>query len=176
MKYFQIFLLLVLPLLALAIPAPDPIEELKSALVARQNDTGGDDLLGGLGNIGGTIGDIINSIGPLLDLINPDTVKQLQTIITNAAKLLNDKTTQNIINVVGSANELLTPEFVKAISGLIDAVAPVWPSTSGLTSGSLTNIILAHQRHCSAHLRCPRSYLWLGVSCGNQLVGLQISS
>lgn len=133
MKYFQIFLLLVLPLLALAIPAPDPIEELKSALVARQNDTSGDDLLGGLGNIGGTIGDIINSIGPLLDLINPDTVKQLQTIITNAAKLLNDKTTQNIINVVGSANELLTPEFVKAISGLIDAVAPVWPSSSGLT-------------------------------------------
>lgn len=125
MKYFQFFLLLVLPLVALAIPAPDPVEQLKSALVARQNDTGGGDLLGGLGDIGGTIGDVLNSIGPLLDLINPGTVKQLQTIITNAAKLLNDKTTQNIINVVGSANELLTPDFVKAISGLIDAVAPV---------------------------------------------------
>ncbi|OJJ63005.1 hypothetical protein ASPSYDRAFT_129782 [Aspergillus sydowii CBS 593.65] len=139
MKYFQFFLLLVLPFVALAMPAPEAVEELKSALVARQNDTGGDlgGLLGGLGDIGGTIGDIINSIGPLLDLINPNTVDQLQTIITNAAKLLNDKTTQNIINVVGSANELLTPDFVQAIGGLIDAVAPLINAIVQLISGVL---------------------------------------
>jgi hypothetical protein len=122
MKYFQVLLLLILPFVALAMPAPEAVEAFKNALVERQNGTGGDDLLGG---IGGLIGDLINSIGPLLDLLNPETFRQIQTILGNAARLLNNDTTQHIINVVGGANRLLTPEFVDAVSGLIDAIAPV---------------------------------------------------
>ncbi|KAL3461151.1 hypothetical protein BJX64DRAFT_289531 [Aspergillus heterothallicus] len=134
MKSFQVALLLVLPLLAFAIPAPEAIEEFKNALVERQNSTGGTDLLGGLG---GLLGDLINSIGPLLDLLNPETFKQLQLILKNAAKLLNDQTTSNIIQVVGGAARLLTDDFVDAVSGLIDAVAPLINAIVQLISGIL---------------------------------------
>ncbi|KAL4914574.1 hypothetical protein BDW62DRAFT_204464 [Aspergillus aurantiobrunneus] len=136
MKYFQFFFLLVLPLVAFAMPAPEAVQELANALVARQNDTGGggEDILGG---IGGVIGDLINSIGPLLDLLNPETFSQIQQLLRNGARLLNDDTTQAIINVVGGANELLTPEFVQAVSGLIDAVAPLINAVVQLISGIL---------------------------------------
>jgi hypothetical protein len=122
MKSFQVLLLLALPFLAFAIPAPEAIEEFKNALVERQNGTGGGDILGGLG---GLIGDLINSIGPLLDLLNPQTFQQIQVVLRNAAKLLNDNTTSQIVSLVGSAARLLTDDFVDAVGGLIDAVAPV---------------------------------------------------
>ncbi|KAL4864852.1 hypothetical protein BDV12DRAFT_200668 [Aspergillus spectabilis] len=134
MKYFQVLLLLVLPFVALAMPAPEAVEAFKNALVERQNGTGGDDILGG---IGGLIGDLINSIGPLLDLLNPETFRQIQTLLGNGARLLNNDTTQHIINVVGGANRLLTPEFVDAVSGLIDAIAPLVNAIVQLISGIL---------------------------------------
>ncbi|KAL4959277.1 uncharacterized protein BDV14DRAFT_205829 [Aspergillus stella-maris] len=134
MKYFQFIILLVFPLMVFAIPAPESLQVLNRALVARQNDTSGDDILSG---IGGVIGDLVNSIGPLLDLLNPDTFNQIRTLLANGARLLNDDTTQGIINVVGSANQLLTPDFVEAISGLIDAVAPLINAIVQLISGIL---------------------------------------
>ncbi|KAL4885416.1 hypothetical protein BJY04DRAFT_214216 [Aspergillus karnatakaensis] len=134
MKYFQVLLLLVLPFLAFAMPAPEAVEAFKNALVERQNGTGGDDILGG---IGGLIGDLINSIGPLLELLNPETFRQIRTLLANGARLLNNDTTQHIINVVGGANRLLTPEFVDAVSGLIDAIAPLVNAIVQLISGIL---------------------------------------
>ncbi|KAL2828813.1 hypothetical protein BJY01DRAFT_255258 [Aspergillus pseudoustus] len=135
MKNFQVALLLVLPLVAFAIPAPEAIEELKHALVERQNNsTGGTDILGGLG---GLLGDLVNSIGPLLDLLNPDTFKQLQSVLAGAAKLLTDKTVNDIIKVVGGAAKLLTDDFVNAISGIIDAVSPLINALVQLISGVL---------------------------------------
>ncbi|KAL4794126.1 hypothetical protein BDV19DRAFT_390638 [Aspergillus venezuelensis] len=134
MKYFQFILLLVLPLMTFAIPAPESLEVLNRALIARQNEASGDDILSG---IGGVIGDLVNSIGPLLDLLNPDTFNQIRILLANGARLLNDDTTQAIINVVGSANQLLTPDFVEAISGLIDAVAPLINAIVQLISGIL---------------------------------------
>ncbi|KAL5336912.1 hypothetical protein BJX70DRAFT_400252 [Aspergillus crustosus] len=134
MKYFQVLLLLILPFMALAVPAPEAFQALGNALIERQNTAGGDDVLGG---IGGLIGDLINSIGPLLELLNPETFKQIQTLLGNGARLLNKDTTQHIINVVGGANRLLTPEFVDAVSGLIDAIAPLVNAIVQLISGIL---------------------------------------
>ena len=118
LKYLCLFLF---PLLAIAIPAaipeanPNPealdligrsAEALEligktAALLPRQENGGLP--LGGLIDL---IQDLIKSIGPLLDLLNPDTFKQLASILKNA-------------------NDLLTPEFVKQTKGLIADVAPV---------------------------------------------------
>lgn len=120
MQLFKYLCLFLFPLLAIAIPAaipeasPESLDLLgrsaealeligkTAALLPRQED-GGIPPLGGLIDL---IQDLVKSIGPLLDLLNPDTFKQLSSILKNA-------------------NDLLTPEFVKQTKGLIADVAPV---------------------------------------------------
>ena len=99
MRLFHYFAIFFLPLLVAAIPAAEP--GANPLLVPR--DDGG---LPDLGDIGGLLGNILNSIGPVLDLLNPDTVNDIGTIVHNAA-------------------DLLTPEFVEQTKGLIADVAPV---------------------------------------------------
>jgi hypothetical protein len=106
-QFFTYLLLLLLPLVVLAIPSPEP----NPAPAPAPQDLNLDPLLEGLGSIG--------------DLLNPQTFTRLEIILRNAATLLNDDNTKVLVNVVKSAGGLLTKEFIDQIKGLIGDAAPV---------------------------------------------------
>lgn len=120
-KYFAIFFL---PLLVAAVPAPDPVANPAPVPTSKQSGSG----LPGIDDIddiGGGLGNLLNSIGPIMDLLKPDTVKDIGVIIHNAAIVLNDEHTKVLTHLLGEANKLLTDEFIKQVKGLISDVAPV---------------------------------------------------
>ncbi|KAK2738416.1 hypothetical protein FQN55_000542 [Onygenales sp. PD_40] len=109
---------------------------LHAVLQARQ-DGGGLDL----GGIGDLLKDVLGSIGPLLDLLNPETFKAIQTLLKNGASLLDDEGTKKAKNLVGNANNLLTPEFVTQTKGLIADVAPLVGAVAQLISAVISSLL-----------------------------------
>jgi hypothetical protein len=146
MHFFKYFCVFFLPIMAMAIPAPDAaakpnpnnnvnaafnLAKVASSLQGRQ-DTGG------TGDLSGLIGQLLDSFSGIGDLLNADTFKEIDTILRNLASVLDDEGTKKAKNLVSNANDLLTPEFVSQTSGLIADVAPVSfgeaPSTKRLCS------------------------------------------
>lgn len=121
-----------MPILAMAIPAPDAaappnananaalnLAKVASSLQGRQDNTSNN------GELGGIFGDLIDSVGNIGDLLNADTFKEIDTILRNLASVLDDEGTKKAKNLVSNANDLLTADFVKQTKGLIADVAPV---------------------------------------------------
>ena len=126
MHFFKIFCVFFLPILAMAVPAPDAFPDAKgrsalnfakiaSSLQARQETP---DLSGG-------ISDLLGSLGGIGDLLTPETFTEIDTILRNLAAVLDDEGTKKAKALVSNAYDLLTPEFVSQTKGLIADVAPV---------------------------------------------------
>ncbi|PGH18099.1 hypothetical protein AJ79_00727 [Helicocarpus griseus UAMH5409] len=138
MHFFKYLCVLLMPIVALAIPAPAARPEpdalaavtsaaelannpalLHAALLRARQDAGGP-----LGGIGDLLGDLVGSIGEIAKLLNPETFQAIQTLLRNGAALLDDEGTKTAKNLVTNANNLLTPEFVDQTKGLIGDIAP----------------------------------------------------
>ncbi|KAL1960769.1 hypothetical protein VTO42DRAFT_6599 [Malbranchea cinnamomea] len=90
-----------------------------ATLLPRQDDGAS---ISGLGGLIDLIQDLLRSIGPILDLLNPETFKQIQSVLKNA-------------------NDLLTPDFVEHVKGLVGDVAPLVSAVAQLISALLGAIL-----------------------------------
>lgn len=74
------------------------------------------------------IGDIVDNIKgliePILDLIKPESLDNINTIITNLASLLGDGGAQDTKGLVGTISDLLNSD---AIQDLTDQLGPLLP-------------------------------------------------
>ncbi|KAK2756527.1 hypothetical protein FQN54_005420 [Arachnomyces sp. PD_36] len=146
MHFFKYFCVFFMPILAVAIPAPDAgavpnpnanaalnLAKVASSLQGRQ-DTGD------TGDLGGLVGDLLDGFGNIGDLLNADTFKEIDIILRNLAAVLDDEGTKKAKNLVSNANDLLTPEFVDQTKGLIADVAPLISSVAQLISAIISSL------------------------------------
>ncbi|KAB8072662.1 hypothetical protein BDV29DRAFT_192347 [Aspergillus leporis] len=134
MRFFK-YLIFAAPL-ALATPNPNPV-----AAPAPQS-TGG-----------GLLSELPDFLSALKELLNPETLDDLQTIVKGGAALLGGDTPKNLQRLVSSQNidklqhvidnadTLLTPKFVNETQGLIEDAAPLVDNVSKLLGGLLGALI-----------------------------------
>lgn len=91
---------------------------------------------------GGLIDDLPDIVDSVKDLLNQETIDDLQTVIKGAATLLGGDTPQGLKkllsndnidklnDIIGNAHTLITPGFVNDTSGLVGDAAPVSPAYS----------------------------------------------
>ncbi|KFY24483.1 hypothetical protein V493_05212 [Pseudogymnoascus sp. VKM F-4281 (FW-2241)] len=123
MRFFSFVPLLVLAPFAFASPTAGSQSDVADApmeLTERATD------------LSGLIGTLTKDLGAITSLLNPQTFRNIETIVTNVAFLLDDKTTNQTKALIGTADSLLsgpllgsitglvTPDFIKKISGLIN--------------------------------------------------------
>jgi hypothetical protein len=75
--------------------------------------------------LGGLISGLLGSIGPIFDLLKPQTFEYLQTILRNAAILLSDENTQILTGLLGLLTEILSPELLKILEDLTPVIKAV---------------------------------------------------
>ena len=83
-------------------------------------------------DLSGLIGTLTQDLGAITSLLKPQTFKNIESVLTHLALLLDDKTTNQTKALIGTADTLLsgpllpsltslvTPDFIKKISGLIN--------------------------------------------------------
>lgn len=129
MKFFRILPLALLPISAYAIPAaeaePAPYPNLDLHILAeRQLD---------LGNL---LSDLTESIGAIKDLLAPESINNLNIVVTNLALLLNQPTVNQTKSLIGTASELLGSDTV---GNLLDQLPQLLDSVGGLVTPALIN-------------------------------------
>ncbi|KAL2826163.1 hypothetical protein BJY01DRAFT_229891 [Aspergillus pseudoustus] len=91
------------------IPVEGVSQEAVHLLVRRQLDLGG----------------IVDLIGPLLDLLSSDSLKNINTIITNAASLLNGIDVQQARDLLDVIDGLLGSDAAGGLLGSLEDLLPV---------------------------------------------------
>ncbi|KAB8232583.1 hypothetical protein ETB97_004991 [Aspergillus alliaceus] len=129
MRFFK-YLVFAAPL-ALATPAPNPVAAPDGGLLSQ-------------------LPDMLNAVK---ELLNPDTLDNLQVIVKGGAVLLGGDTPKNLQRLVSSQNidklqhvidnaeTLLTPKFVNETTSLIDDAAPLVDNVSKLLGGLLGALV-----------------------------------
>ncbi|PLB46555.1 hypothetical protein P170DRAFT_427864 [Aspergillus steynii IBT 23096] len=138
MKFFKLFPLAILPFTAFAIPAPDAVSkpaleltdyQLASSLVARQNSQN-------LSNLGDLLGDLTKSLGAVKDLLSPESLNNIQTLVTDASYLLKQPTAKQTKELIGTVSSLLGS---KAVKDLVDQLPELLNDVGGLVTPALVN-------------------------------------
>ncbi|OJD16476.1 hypothetical protein AJ78_03375 [Emergomyces pasteurianus Ep9510] len=119
MQVFKFLFMFILPIVALSMPAPGANENLDLSslgplLTVRQD-----------GKPGGLLGDLIGSLGSLKEILAPETLDAVKTVVTNAAKLLDDDGTKRAKALITNASNLLTADLVKQVNELLKELGPV---------------------------------------------------
>ncbi|KAJ0345512.1 hypothetical protein COL922a_014922, partial [Colletotrichum nupharicola] len=118
MKFFKYLTAALLPVTVLAIPAAEP--EPKAAAVAAPATISVEEyntLVQRQLDLGGIIGDLTEALDAIKDLLSPQSLNNINTVVTKLANLLSDPTTGQIKNLVQLAADLLGGE---AIGNLLD--------------------------------------------------------
>lgn len=121
MRLFSLLPVFLLPALILTTPTqPDAATSAKVADIAERAD------------ISSLIDTFTGDLSGIVSLLRPETLKNIDSIITHVALLLDDKTTNQTKSLLNTADDLLsgnlfssisglvTPDFIKKVGGLID--------------------------------------------------------
>lgn len=160
MRFFSLFAV-VLPALVLAIPGPVPVSspdafaeavaealvrrapegishpmaraasemELAALIEARQLD---------LSSLSGLLSNLTASFGSISQLLSPDSLKNINTVITQLAFVLATPTADQLKSLLTTVSDLLGSDSVK---GLLDSLPTLLGSVSGLlTPALITNV------------------------------------
>lgn len=123
MRFFSFVPLLVLAPFAFGSPAVQGSQAVAAAPV---------DLTNRAVDLSGLLGTLTEDLSSITSLLKPATFKNIESVITHLALLLDDKTTNQtkaLINtadgllagpLLSSLTSLITPDFIKKISGLIN--------------------------------------------------------
>lgn len=124
MRFFSFVPLFVLAPFAFATPTAQGSQEAAPALTLDLNNRAVD--------LTGLLGTLTEDLGAITSLLKPATFRNIESIVTHAALLLDDKTTNQTKKLIGTADSLLsgpllssltsllTTDFIKKISGLIN--------------------------------------------------------
>ncbi|KFY09081.1 hypothetical protein V492_05640 [Pseudogymnoascus sp. VKM F-4246] len=125
MRFFSFVPLLVLAPFAFASPAAAAGSEAAVADAPFELD-------GRAVDLSGLLGTLTDDLGAITQLLKPQTFKNIDTVLTHLALLLDDKTTNQTKGLIATADSLLsgpllpsitgliTPEFIKKITALIN--------------------------------------------------------
>lgn len=152
MHFFKVIALL--PALAWAVPNAEPVAAVEARnalprdadLVARhamlmdlmERDLQERQDLGSLlnsFNLSGLISNLGGILGGVTELLSPESLRNIDTLITSGAQLLNSNNTAVISDLIGTVASLLTPELLQSIQGLLS------PENIDSIQGLLSNIL-----------------------------------
>ncbi|PGG97232.1 hypothetical protein GX51_07431 [Blastomyces parvus] len=135
MQLFKFLLMFILPVVALSIPAPETKQHFDLAslgpLLAIRQD----------GKPGGLLGDLLGSLGSLKEILAPETLEAVKTVVVNAAKLLDEDGTKRAKALITNASNLLTADLVKQVNGLLKELGPVINAVVKLISMLLQSLL-----------------------------------
>ncbi|KFY66061.1 hypothetical protein V496_02203 [Pseudogymnoascus sp. VKM F-4515 (FW-2607)] len=124
MRFFSFVPLLILTPFAFATPTVQGSNEAAPVLTLDLNSRAVD--------LSGLLGSLTENLDAIKGLLKPATFRNIDSIVTHLALLLDDKTTNQTKKLIGTADSLLsgpllpsltslvTPDFIKKISGLIN--------------------------------------------------------
>ncbi|KAL5363580.1 hypothetical protein BJX96DRAFT_178195 [Aspergillus floccosus] len=128
MKFFKFLPLALLPITTYAIPAAEPVPDAVdiNLLAERALD------------LSGLLGDLTESLGAVKDLLSPDSLSNINTLVTNAAFLLAQPTANQTKSLIGTASDLLGSD---TLENLLDQLPTLLDSVGGLVTPALiTNV------------------------------------
>ncbi|KAI9376116.1 hypothetical protein BJX61DRAFT_491406 [Aspergillus egyptiacus] len=135
MKFFKYFTAALLPMTAFAIPAAEP-EPKAAAVPATLTVEDYNVLMKRQMDLGGIIDELTQAIGAIRELLSPESLNNINNVVTLAARLLSQPTTNQIKSLVGTASDLLGGD---AIGGLLEQLPALLEQVGGLLNGNLIN-------------------------------------
>jgi len=129
MRFLKYFTAALLPMVVLATPPPahNARAELPSRSVLETREPQ-------LSEITDLIKDFIPNLKALLDLLEPDVISGIKTVVLGLAVVFGGDTPQQTKTLISSASGLLTPQLTKQIGALLPSV------TSLLTTDTINGI------------------------------------
>ncbi|KAL4891828.1 hypothetical protein BDV59DRAFT_203100 [Aspergillus ambiguus] len=128
MKFFKFLPLALLPITAYAVPTAEP--EPNAIDFHTLNERALD--------LSSLLGDLTQSLGAIQDLLSPDSLNNINTLVTNAALLLSQPTANQTKSLIGTASDLLGSD---TLGNLLDQLPTLLDSVSGLATPALiTNV------------------------------------
>ncbi|KFY93205.1 hypothetical protein V500_03818 [Pseudogymnoascus sp. VKM F-4518 (FW-2643)] len=70
-------------------------------------------------DLSGLIGTLTSDLGAITSLLKPQTFKNIESVLTHLALLLDDKTTNQTKALIGTADSLLSGPLLSSLSGLL---------------------------------------------------------
>ncbi|KAK2778066.1 hypothetical protein FQN53_001944 [Emmonsiellopsis sp. PD_33] len=117
MQFFKYLFFIILPVVALSMPAAQPEPKFDLASLGP--------LLNSRADIGGLLDGLLGSLDGIKKLLSEESINNINIVLSNAAKLLDDDGTKKLKTVVTNANNLLTADLVKTLNGLFKDIAPL---------------------------------------------------